>query len=65
MGANPDVDLLEASLQSFLVIAEEVVSRRRRRHVDDQAKKQVAQNSEVLLKYEVSMDAEPAFQFKA
>jgi hypothetical protein len=31
----------------------------------DQAKKQVAQNSEALLKYEVSMAAEPAFQFKA
>jgi hypothetical protein len=31
----------------------------------DQAKKQVAENSEALLKYEISMAAEPAFQFKA
>lgn len=29
------------------------------------AQKQVARNSETLLKYEVSMAVEPAFQFKA
>ena len=31
----------------------------------EQARKQVARNSEVLLKFEVSMASEPAFQFKA
>ena len=30
-----------------------------------QAQKQVASNSEALLKHEVSMATEPAFQFKA
>jgi len=31
----------------------------------EQARKQVALTSEALLKYEVPMSAEPAFQFKA
>jgi hypothetical protein len=31
----------------------------------EQARKQVARNSEMLLKREVSMSTEPAFQFKA
>ena len=31
----------------------------------EQAKKLVARNSEALQKYELSMSAEPAFQFKA
>ena len=31
----------------------------------EQARRQVARNSETLLKYEISMAAEPAFQFKA
>ena len=31
----------------------------------DEAKQQVARNSEALRKYELSMAAEPAFQFKA
>ena len=30
-----------------------------------QAQKQVASNSQALLKHEVAMDTEPAFQFKA
>ncbi|HTM51673.1 MAG TPA: hypothetical protein VL285_23425 [Bryobacteraceae bacterium] len=31
----------------------------------EQARRQLARNSEALLKHEISMAAEPAFQFKA
>jgi hypothetical protein len=31
----------------------------------EEARKQVAQHSETLLRYEIPMTAEPAFQFKA
>src|SRR6516164_8308620 len=49
MTADPNVDLLEACLQSFLVVAEEIIRWTRRGDVDNETPEQVFVNRSLIL----------------
>jgi hypothetical protein len=49
VAADPDVDLLEVDLQSFLVLAEEIIRRSRRGNVDNETPEEVFVNCTLIL----------------